>query len=285
MYTIRKKIERIVFVLFRPWKWVLYAKELSKLAHNNKVFQILKKIIFVLFCPWKWTMYVSKFLRLLLWRIDIHYIWKVNSEKTEAVPMQYIKKNEKYANTKIHNLADIEKLLEFHPNVLEIWDKIPRWIIKADIGRILLVYEYGGFYSDIDVLIMKNFLIDIIHKKDMILFIEGIFPREDAPFDFLNYEEYADKDLKKKEHIRIANYFFGCMFPKHPFLLDLLNEAVKRIKICIKENIEITDSQVLFLAGPDVFCFTYHKKDIYPGVHLMDETYLKHMCYNTWKNK
>lgn len=42
------------------------------------------------------------------------------------------------------------------PEILKIYDSYERDIQRADIFRLIVVYLYGGFYMDLDMLCLRN---------------------------------------------------------------------------------------------------------------------------------
>ncbi|XP_052783481.1 uncharacterized protein LOC128219629 [Mya arenaria] len=46
---------------------------------------------------------------------------------------------------------------ERHPNLLPIWDKYKRNIMRADALRYVVLYEFGGAYLDLDVVAYRSF--------------------------------------------------------------------------------------------------------------------------------
>ncbi|XP_052812165.1 uncharacterized protein LOC128239780 [Mya arenaria] len=46
---------------------------------------------------------------------------------------------------------------ERHPNLLPIWDKYMRNIMRADALRYVVLYEFGGAYLDLDVVAYRSF--------------------------------------------------------------------------------------------------------------------------------
>ena len=87
-------------------------------------------------------------------------------------PKKNITKNERFFKTKIVGPNEINSLVKAinNPGLSYFWNKIPWWIVKADLGRLLYVYVNGGFYFDADCLVKKNFLKSV--EDNMVLFVE-----------------------------------------------------------------------------------------------------------------
>ena len=71
--------------------------------------------------------------------------------------------NKSEINDKKDQIIKMSQSLSFYvkeyadKKLLNLWAKIPWWIVKADLGRLIYVYLNGGFYFDVDCLIKKNF--------------------------------------------------------------------------------------------------------------------------------
>lgn len=277
--------------------------------------------------------------------MDAYYIWNLKpNEKNKLPPLNYIKKNSKYfRDSYLLGPDDINKEVSNYrdPKVSKIWNIIPWWIVKCDIARLIVIYNNGGFYLDVDCKITKNFINQIKNKK-CILFTEIIFP---------NTNRLSPREDKNPERVlRVANYAFGCITPKHPFIKEIINECIKRLHIIINENngklftkkilpntneldpredkspkyvlrvanyvlsyitsrhpfikkvinkcikmlhimlnknndkSKLKDTDILWLAGPDVITSVYHtKKHKYRDILLLDKSYAKNIRFGSWR--
>jgi mannosyltransferase OCH1-like enzyme len=82
--------------------------------------------------------------------------------------------------------------------------------MRADLARLALVYNFGGFWSD-----LKN--------RPLRPFLEGL--REHA----LLLTEHAPKPLERDADLPFCNVFFGAI-PRHPVVFDMLREAVQTVE-------------------------------------------------------
>ena len=206
------------------------------------------------------------------------YIWwntKVHSKP--SVPMREILRNQKFFDYTIIGNAQLEQLTHQFDNqkMVELWQQIPWWIVKIDIGRLLYIYLYGGFYFDIDCRIKKNFL-PMVHGQT-VLFIEKEIPSTDT----LGPREQKTADRK----LRIANYALGSDNTKSTFIKKVIDEACRRIEILLSENgNHISALDVIWASGPDVITSVYHdNKDLHDNVLLLDNSYIKHKCTGSWR--
>jgi mannosyltransferase OCH1-like enzyme len=181
------------------------------------------------------------------------YMWGMKPGESNPCPREIINKNNKYIKGKIVGPKEIETLIKKYPDseLYDLWQQIPRWIVKADLGRLVYLYHYGGFYFDIDCEIKQNFLDDI--KHDTILFTEFILDNTDR----LGLREIKDKAHK----LRVANYAMGSRVKKNKFYQKCIEECMRRLKIIFRERNKISDKDVLWLCGPDVITTIYHQKN------------------------
>jgi mannosyltransferase OCH1-like enzyme len=156
----------------------------------------------------------------------------------------------------------VNKLRVLHPLwQITIWDDVaalalvrenfPDWeyhynnykapVQRTDIFRVMLVYLYGGFYLDMDILCFKS--LDDLRGHNLVLGVE---------------KELSQAETQRLHHtypIRIANYMFGSR-AKHPFWLDFLTAARKRANIAVK-----CESDVLEITGPGLLTDVYHENE------------------------
>lgn len=175
----------------------------------------------------------------------------------------------------------INRMRALHPLwQITIWDDVaaltlvrthfPDWeycyqnyqapVQRTDILRVMLVYLYGGFYLDMDILCFKS--LDDLCSHNLVLGVE---------------KKLSPLESRKLHHIyptRIANYMFGSK-PRHPFWLDFLAEAGKRAKVAIK-----SESDVLETTGPGLLTNVYHESEArYDDITLLQNE--KEAC---WKS-
>jgi mannosyltransferase OCH1-like enzyme len=171
------------------------------------------------------------------------------------------------------NLAFVKK--EF-PEFLDIYQKLPRGIMRADVIRYLLMYKLGGLYMDLDYEMLKPF--DLM-DKDIVL------PWESSG------EFGAGND-------RLGNSFFASK-PGHPFFKLAIDDLSKNPPLA-------PDVEILGATGPLFITRMYHaataaKIDMYtPARPLFNPVtphsprayraivkkgtaYGIHHCHGTWR--
>jgi glycosyltransferase involved in cell wall biosynthesis len=103
---------------------------------------------------------------------------------------------------------------EEFPEFRSLFDSFPFAIQKFDFFRYLVVYRYGGFYFDLDVLLAT--------RLDPLLPFSAIFP----------FEAISVSDHLRSQYAidwEIGNYAFGAA-PGHPFLAEVIANCVKAQK-------------------------------------------------------
>jgi len=135
-------------------------------------------------------------------------------------------------------------------------------IMKADLFRLAAIYVLGGFYMDMDMLAKQSFdpLVDMLPG--------GSKPKYGAAFPkewWMSTSAYTNtfpgrKPQDPEDHWQVGNYAF-CAMPHHPFVKDVLEEAIVRsIRLMQnKKEEDITDIDILATTGPYVLTEVYHR--------------------------
>ena len=163
------------------------------------------------------------------------------------------------------------------PGITKLYDKIPAWVTKADLVRLLKVYCDGGTYCDADCLIKKPFD-SYAHEYSVVLFTEFII----NDINVLGPRECKNPENKT----RIANFFFYSKLAKHPFFRDVIMECMNRLnELLVKNNARnLSSTDILWLCGPDVITSVYHKKKhSYRDIVLCDTSFLQHERHGSWR--
>ena len=201
------------------------------------------------------------------------YMWGFKPNEKRKIPNQFFYHNSKCIpyNIQIIKPIDCNNIVSnYSKQLYTLWNKIPRWIMKADIMRLLYVYTYGGFYLDIDVRLSKYIIPNTID-----LFVENHDMNTNNSIDRIN----------KAQKLRIANYAFGSLYPKNSFFKKCIDLAYQRIELLLHQNTIITDNDVLWASGPDVITNIYHTyKDDY-DIQLHDILSIRHYQYGSWRIK
>jgi len=211
-------------------------------------------------------------------------MWNFKPNETKTIQKNVIENNLKYINNhKIVKPKFIKKLIDnnnnnIFPELSKLYSIIPNWIIKTDLGRLLIIYFKGGIYSDADCFIEKKFNNNNINKYNIVLFTEHICNSVD---------DLGPRECKNAENVlRIANFCFGSKLIKHPFFKEVIDECLNRLNqlLIIENKTNLCDNDILWVCGPDVITTVYHNsKNNYTDIFLHDKSFLNHKCYGSWR--
>ncbi|WP_367865332.1 glycosyltransferase family 32 protein [Pedobacter sp. WC2423] len=131
-------------------------------------------------------------------------------------------------------------IADYMPELLEIYDQYTLNVQRTDLFRIVVVYLFGGFYLDLDMLCFKP--LDPLCNHDLVLGEEKMLTEEECT------------KFGTEHALRIANYMFGSI-PKHSFWLEVIKELFKNAKLLIKNEDDVLNS-----TGPGLLTNVYHRK-------------------------
>ena len=149
----------------------------------------------------------------------------------------------------------IKALLRHLPGILSIYSRLPRWVMRCDLARLVHVFMNGGFYCDVDCLLTAPLPSAGFAPTTLHLYTESVVrPSSLGPRE----------DKSPARRVRIANYLFGCSCPHHPLLWDAIVESARRtyhlLEVERVQPASLTDSDVLWATGPDVITSVYHDR-------------------------
>ena len=139
------------------------------------------------------------------------------------------------------------------PQLWNMYRGYPYDVQRTDIFRLALLYLYGGFYMDLDMLCFLR--LDPLCGSGVVLGEEKTITGEEC------------SQLGLQHGLRIANYMFGSV-PYHPFWHAVIKEAVVRSALPVKR-----EEDVLHTTGPGLLTDVYHAAaDAYPDITLLRNT-------------
>jgi mannosyltransferase OCH1-like enzyme len=157
--------------------------------------------------------------------------------------------------------SDVKRMIEDRfPEFADLYRGYRLNIQRADLARYLVLYEYGGMYADLDMAAVRPVreLFDKNPGKRFFCFVEIVLDPERARE--IGENEPIRKEGKKKglneiaeDAERIASYAFLCT-PRHPVMLEILKEAVKRAVFPVRRQYD-----VFYTTGPDMFTSAIHR--------------------------
>lgn len=199
---------------------------------------------------------------------NIHLIY-IRDTKEYPVPFhEYINKIKEFHmswNIRLYDKDDALKILKEHlPQCVEPYQKLKYNIQKADFLRIALVYIYGGFYMDLDMVCLKP-LDDLLNHK-VVLGQEKMMSLEDRQRLGLIHE------------LRVANYMFGGE-PGQDFYHNLMKQFIAFAELPVNNQEDMLEN-----TGPGLLTNFYHEnKHKYPEICLLMNTDRK--CMHSWHNE
>jgi len=136
------------------------------------------------------------------------------------------------------------------PWMTGIYDAFSMDVQRTDVFRLAVVYVYGGFYMDMDMLCLQN--LDQLCGHRLVLGEEKTLTEEECA------------DMNGCHPLRIANYMFGSI-PGHPFWLAMMDGVIHR-----RHTIVIKADDVLDSTGPGLLTDVYHQvKEDYDDITVL----------------
>ena len=139
-------------------------------------------------------------------------------------------------------------------------------IIKCDFFRYLLMYHFGGLYTDIDFLCIKpihDFVQAIVSSA-----LKNVDYRDETPCIVFTEEWHESMKLTQTIH----NGFLYSQTSKHPFWIQLIMEIYDQL---IVKQIKINyESDVYEISGPKKLCSFYTRyKNTFDGIFVLPYYY------------
>jgi len=172
---------------------------------------------------------------------NIHLINKTQEIQESYQPyFNSIKEFHPQWNIKIYDDGEARRIVaDEMPEMLETYDGYLHDIQRADLFRLIVVYLYGGFYMDLDMLSLRN--MDDLCSNQVVLGEEKTMTAEECRIAGLDHQ------------LRIANYMFGAV-PRHPFLIHVINTLAD-----MRHREIINEDDILESTGPGLLTRIYHQ--------------------------
>jgi hypothetical protein len=176
---------------------------------------------------------------------------------------------------KIWNSSECHQLLEAHQ--LD-WVRDLRPVQQSDILRLLIVYDAGGWYNDLDTRPLPDAasVWQSYCDDELVLVTESISDAETTRMSCnLRYRDGVPEDP-----LRIANYSFAAT-PRDAFLWTCIRLAEKRCKHFPDGQ---DDYYPIFTTGPDVITTAFHaaQPDSYELIPVGQ--WCTHGAWGSWRN-
>jgi len=196
---------------------------------------------------------------------------------------------------------DCLKLVKTHfPQFLNAYNSLPTPVMKADMFRYLVIYQFGGLYVDIDAEALKSLDDLLVGDAKMIVGVE---------IEFTNFSKLAPIHKHFYHQYGINRQYTQYCFlsvPFNPILLEISKSIAKNIDINFHQNKQLN---TIIKTGPGIFTQIiqkYKNKD-YPvkilGLEYFSgitnavlhyvfginnphpKSYIKHHECASWRNK
>ena len=215
-------------------------------------------------------------------------MWNFKPNERKQIPNNVITHNKQfYDDSYIINPKDIETLLDLDdfPDLKQLYNLLPHWVSKSDLGRLIYIYYNGGFYIDADCFIQRQ--IDL-NDNNVVVFVK----KKVKSIDMVSSDE---SKLNPDNVIRMSNFCFGSMVKKHPLFKEAIIECLRRIRFRYieKGNNHLTNNnydektlrqkEILWVCGPDVVTCVYHNiKHNCNDILSLSSDYLQHNIQHSW---
>lgn len=190
-----------------------------------------------------------------------HILFIFDSTKNVETTEYNIIKNyiDTHCNDLTYNFWTYEKAMSFikdnYPffvDIMQIHTNYP--IIKCDFFRYLLMYHFGGVYTDLDFLPIRSFQTFLEYLNSGKINYRSEF--HSKPTIILSEEWLDSMTLTKSLH----NGILISLQPKHPFWLQLLHEIYN--EVIIKNTIISKKNDVFDISGTKKIC-NFYKRHIH----------------------
>jgi len=212
----------------------------------------------------------------------------IQTWKTEAIPQRYmelidsIKKNNPDYEYLFFTDDNIKVFLKtYYPEYYQTYLNLPIKIQRIDFFRYIVVYHFGGFYMDLDMLCLKSF--------DNLLGYDCIFPVDEFIYTHLRELNRYKPFCEKGYNYLIGQYAFAAV-PKHPFIKKIIDTIHKNLNYYVKHVNYTSEEYVYKTTGPDFITSLYINYPDKNEIFILDNgnrqffgDYAEHKFFGTWK--
>jgi alpha 1,6-mannosyltransferase len=134
---------------------------------------------------------------------------------------------------------DLDEFVKhYHPFLYGLYKKLPMPVLRSDLARYMLLYTFGGVYSDLDTVPIRK-LSDWSdgHQKNV-----GLLVGIEVDTDRSDWEDWYPRSLGFCQWTMAAQ-------PGHPVLAKTIFDASRKLK----ETPKVTEKDVVHLTGPAVW--------------------------------
>jgi hypothetical protein len=179
---------------------------------------------------------------------------------------------------KLWNRYMVNNIIDKYPEYKHVISLFNRKVQLADLVRLLIIYDEGGHYFDLDCVPNKkhNLYEHLnLHNPPAVFYVETVISKL---HQFLTMF-YKIRGFVTETNIRIANYAFGA-HPKHPIIFENLKLLKKR---CTEKSNFEGDYDILYKTGPDCTTTAIYMTNIPDKEILSGSKWLNHLATGTWR--
>jgi len=162
-----------------------------------------------------------------------------------------------------------------------IYQQMSTAIQRCDLARPLLLEQYGGVYSDLDVQPFRDldWLCGLFPNARVLLIEEVTLSRASS---IRRGNRYPIRQGNPERRLRVGNFWMAST-PGHPFWRDVMDLVEQRRHLEV-EN----DYDVIYTTGPDVISEAYHNTlHKYDDVLLVPRRtarrFFRHRTHGSWR--
>lgn len=177
-------------------------------------------------------------------------IWQTYKDDLETTSIQLQKcvnswkVNNKDYEHRYYNDNDAAELIlkDFGQEWYDLFMNVPLGVIRADIFRYLVIYKYGGIYSDIDT----------ICRVPIDTWITGPAKYE-KDYNAIFAAEIVGKDIKVVD--RICQWTFASA-PNNPIFKNIVDNVFNALKNVDWSKVDNVVDTIHYVTGPNIFSYS-----------------------------
>jgi hypothetical protein len=179
-------------------------------------------------------------------------------------------------SVEVWNRVECRRLLEEHQELS--WVRGLRPVQQADVLRLLIIHEYGGWYNDLDTRPVRDAarVWETCCDKDVVVVTERLCDVESSRLT----RHYRYREGVPEDPVRIANYSFAAT-RRNAFLRTCIRLAERR---CEQFPSGSDDYYPIFTTGPDVITTAYHASKPDSSYLVPMGAWCTHTETGTWRN-
>jgi hypothetical protein len=179
-------------------------------------------------------------------------------------------------SVKVWNRPGCFELLQKYQELKWVFQLRP--VQQADVVRLLIIYDQGGWYNDLDTRPVPDAATtwESCSDKKMVVITEHVCDAETVQMSC----SYRYREGVPEDSVRIANFSFGAA-AQTTFLWKCIQLAELR---CKRFSSGSDDYYPIFTTGPDVITTAYHATKPDSSLLLSVGQWCAHAANGTWRN-